>query len=220
MEPFTLTHMPIEPLPPSVRDRLAQFLREWAARICEEGWDDYENILSSGEVAGVRAVLGEPGAVDAAVEQWAATLWGLAGAEADAAAGYPRTRWWFSAVMPHDTAVIDLTPPTGWPPIDPGDGWAGILTDLQRDLELIDPGLVVRQVKQKAGVLDVWAEASAPGLADAVRERIREVQELSARTCERCGAPGYVRQKPSGWYQALCDEHAAEAPTEAEEEDR
>lgn len=211
--------MPIEPLPPSVRDRLAQFLREWAARICEEGWSDYENVLSSGEVAGVRAVLGEPGAVDAACPVWAPTLWGVAGAEADARTGYPRTRWWLSAVMPHDSAPIDLTGPVGWPLIDPGDGWAGILTELQRDLAQIDPGLVVRQVKQKAGMLEVWAEASAPGLADAVRERIAAAQELSARTCERCGRPGHVRQKPSGWWQALCDEHAVEAATKAEEED-
>lgn len=210
--------MPIEPLPDSVRDRLAQFLREWAARIRDGGWDDWENVLSTGEVAGVRAVLGEPGAVDEAVEVWAPTLWGIAGAEADAAAGYPRTRWWLSAVMPHDASTpIDLTRPTGWPSIDQGDGWGGILTELRRDLEMIDPDLVVRQVKQKGGVLEVWAEASDPALADAVYARITAAQELSARTCERCGAPGYVRQKPSGWYQALCDEHAAEAPTDGEE---
>lgn len=209
--------MRIEPLPDSVRDRLAQFLREWAARVRGGGWDDYENVLSTGEVLGVRAVLNEPGAVDAAVAVWAPTLWGIAEAEADAAAGYPRTRWWLSAVMPLDTSTpIDLTPPTGWPPIDPGDGWAGILTELQRDLERIDPDLVVRQVKQKFGVLEVWAEASAPGLADAVHERITAAQELSARTCERCGRPGRVRQKPSGWYQTLCDEHTVEAATEDE----
>ncbi|TXI62492.1 hypothetical protein [Mycolicibacterium mageritense] len=88
--------MPIDPLPDSVRDRLAQFLREWASRIREEGWDDYEQVLSTGEVLGVRAVL-DPAAVDAAVEQWAATLWGIAGAEADAASDYPRTRAWFAA---------------------------------------------------------------------------------------------------------------------------
>lgn len=220
VEPSTLTHMPIEPLPPSVRDRLAQFLREWAARICEEGWSDYENVLSPGEVAGVRAVLNEPGAADAAVQVWAPTLWGIAEAEADAAVGYPRTRWWLSAVMPLDTTPIDLTRPTGWPPMDTDDGWSQILTDLQRDLAQIDPGLVVRQVKQKAGSLEVWAEASDPALADAVHRRITAAQELSARTCERCGRPGHVRQKPSGWYQALCDEHAAEAATETEEEDR
>ncbi|MGA5538622.1 hypothetical protein [Mycolicibacterium nivoides] len=32
----------------------------------------------------------------------------------------------------------------GWPPIDPSDGWALILTDLKRDLQQIDPGHVVR----------------------------------------------------------------------------
>ncbi|MFV8172484.1 MULTISPECIES: hypothetical protein [Mycolicibacterium] len=98
--------MPIEPLPESVRDRLAQFLREWASRIREEGWDDYEQVLSTGEVLGVRAVL-DPAAVDAAVEQWAATLWGTIGAEADAAADYPRTRAWFAAIR--EPEIEELT---------------------------------------------------------------------------------------------------------------
>lgn len=201
--------MPIDSPSDEHRDRIADDLRERAELVRRDGWEPYVATWSSGEVAGVRAVLNEPGAVDGAVEQWAPTLWGIAGAEADAAAGYPRTRWWLSAVMPLDTAPIDLTPPTGWPPIDPGDGWAGILTDLQRDLAQIDPGLVVRQVKQMAGSLEVWAEASAPELESVVHDRITAAERQSAQTCERCGRPGHVRQKPSGWYQALCDEHAA-----------
>ncbi|SHR99569.1 Uncharacterised protein [Mycobacteroides abscessus subsp. abscessus] len=212
--------MPIESPTDADRLRLATDLRRRVQLVRRDGWSDYEHVWSTGEVLGVRAVLGEPGAVDAAVEVWAPTLWGIAGAEADAARDYAATRWWLSAVMPHDTAPIDLTGPTGWPLIDPGDGWAGILTDLQRDLDRIDSDLVVRQVKQKGGVLEVWAEASDPARADAVHRRILQAQEQSVRTCERCGAPGRVRQKPSGWWQALCDEHAAEAPTDDEEEDR
>lgn len=102
----TLALMPIEPLPPSVRDRLAQFLREWAARIREEGWSDYEQLLSTGEVLGVRAVL-DPAAVDEAVPVWAATLWGVAGAEVDAACGYERTRAWFAALR--EPEIEELT---------------------------------------------------------------------------------------------------------------
>lgn len=92
----------------------------------------------------------------------------------------------------------------GWPPIDPNDGWAELLTHLRADLARIDPGLVVRQVKQKGGTLSVWAEASAPELADAVHARITAAEDESGRTCERCGQPGTIRQRPDGWYQSLC----------------
>ncbi|WP_139360200.1 hypothetical protein [Mycobacterium sp. D16Q16] len=102
----------------------------------------------------------------------------------------------------------------GWPRIDPDDGWAQILTDLQRDLLEIDPGHTVRQVKQKFGVLCVYVTASDPALAEAVHERITAAEEQSTRTCERCGLPGRIQQKPNGWLQALCGEHAAEAPKE------
>lgn len=80
------------------RDRRAADLRSRAALVRANGWAPYENMWSSGEVAGVRAVLGEPGALDAAVEQWAPTLWGAAAAEADERTGYRSTRRWFAAV--------------------------------------------------------------------------------------------------------------------------
>ncbi len=63
-----------------------------------EGWEPYENVWSSGEVAGVRAVLSEPDALDAACPTWAPTLWGIAAAEADARTGYRSTRRWFAAI--------------------------------------------------------------------------------------------------------------------------
>lgn len=48
--------------------------REQAALVREHGWSDYESISSGGEVAGVRAVVNEQGAVDADV--WAPTRQG------------------------------------------------------------------------------------------------------------------------------------------------
>lgn len=90
--------MPLYEPTDDVRGRLAQSLRDWAALVRREGWEPYENVWSSGEVAGVRAALGEPGAVDAALEQWAPTLWGVTAAEADACTGYQSTRAWFAAL--------------------------------------------------------------------------------------------------------------------------
>ncbi|OBK02807.1 hypothetical protein A5637_16260 [Mycolicibacterium fortuitum] len=84
------------------RDRRAAGLRERAVLVRRDGWEPYENVWSSGEVAGVRAVLGEPGALDAAVEQWAPTLWGAAAAEADERTGYRSTRKWFAAAAQAD----------------------------------------------------------------------------------------------------------------------
>lgn len=84
------------------RDRRAADLRERAALVRRDGWALYAETWSSGEVAGVRAVLGEPGAVNEAVEQWAPTLWGTAAAEADARTGYRSTRRWFAAVAQAD----------------------------------------------------------------------------------------------------------------------
>lgn len=150
---------------------------------------------------GVRAVLGEPGTVDAAVATWAPTLWGIAEAERDARTGFYWTRSWFEQQA---GAVLS----GGWPPIDPADGWATILTELRDDLAHIDPNLTVRQVKQKYGVLDVRVEVSSPELESAVHDRIASAEQQSARTCERCGRPGRVQQRTDGWYQALCPQHA------------
>lgn len=204
--------MPIEPPTEADRLRLRDDLRHRVELVRETGWSDYESTWSAGEVLGVRAVLDEEHA-DAALPLWAPTLWGLTDSETDAARGYPSTRWWFATVMSHDAEEsIDLTRPAGWPPIDPDDGWATILTELRADLERIDPGHTVRQVKQKGGTLSVWVDASDPALADALHDRIAEAETESARTCERCGQPGRIRQRTDGWWQALCGEHAETEP--------
>lgn len=88
------------------RDGRAADLRGRAALVRTNGWEPYENVWSSGEVAGVRAVLGEPGALDAAVEAWAPTLWGAAASEADARTGYSSTRRWFLTLQ--GVAALDV----------------------------------------------------------------------------------------------------------------
>ncbi|WP_202911049.1 hypothetical protein [Mycobacteroides abscessus] len=86
------------------RYRRAADLRERAALVRRDGWAPYESTWSTGEVAAVRAVLGEPGAVEEAAELWATTLWGAGAAEADARTGYQSTRKWF-AVLQGDSAL-------------------------------------------------------------------------------------------------------------------
>ncbi|WP_176138317.1 hypothetical protein [Mycobacterium sp. D16Q16] len=88
------------------RDRRAADLSERAGLVRANGWFDYVNVWSAGEVLGVRAVLGEPDAVDAAVELWAPTLWGTAAAEADARTGYASTRRWF--LTQQGVAALDV----------------------------------------------------------------------------------------------------------------
>lgn len=101
--------MPIESPSDEHRDRLADDLRERAALVRRDGWADYAETWSTGEVLGVRAVLGEPGAVDAAVEVWAPTLWGLTEAALDAKLGFDLTRRWFAIVARAEPEVLTET---------------------------------------------------------------------------------------------------------------
>lgn len=73
---------------------------------------------------------------------------------------------------------------------------------------------VCRQVKSKFGTLRFHVNRAS----DLERECIRFAERLSARVCERCGAPGRLREGP--WIQTLCDLHQAvpEAKREASAE--
>ena len=60
---------------------------------------------------------------------------------------------------------------------------------------------VVSQVKEKFGTLRFYIN----GGTDEHYNYIRFAESMSARTCEKCGAPGKLRG--SGWYYTACDEH-------------
>ena len=203
--------MPIEPPTDADRLRLATDLRRRVQLARRDGWVDYQSTWSTGEVLGVRAVLGDAAAEDQAAPLWAPTLWGVAEAEADAARDYERTRWWLCTVLPLDDStpvVIDTEPVV---PL----GWEAIVDALRRDLAELDPELRVEQVKQKFGGLRVYVAAGDPAVAAAVRERITEAESASERTCEQCGRPGRLRtDRP--WATTLCDEHAEVADGDEE----
>lgn len=87
------------------RARRAAGLTERVQLVQAEGWAPFRWTWSSGEVAGVTLVLGDGALVDevsggetAALDTWAADLWGINGGAADAEAGHPRTREWFAGI--------------------------------------------------------------------------------------------------------------------------
>ena len=84
------------------------------------------------------------------------------------------------------------------------DGWRGLLEDLcERLHEVMSEAeraeFRVTQVKEKFGSLRFYT-AATPRAAEPLIDR---AEEVSARTCERCGGPGVVHAH-RGWYRCLC----------------
>ena len=104
-------------------------------------------------------------------------------------------------------------------------GWVGIVVDMLDTLDVVMDevaadhpdarvGVTGFTTKSKFGSLRVFfALAGVPGPPESVWRLVRAVidraEERSARTCERCGAPGRTRDV-DGWLTTLCDRHATE----------
>jgi hypothetical protein len=92
-----------------------------------------------------------------------------------------------------------------------GPGWNDIVLQLDRDIARLDPDYRIVQVKEKFAQLRYYVDASdaydhANGwLTDPIYGLIRKAEEASARTCEKCGAPG-VQRTDNYWQRTLCDE--------------
>lgn len=88
-------------------------------------------------------------------------------------------------------------------------GWYDLLERLFVDLrKAVNEGAAqptVMQVKEKFGTLRFYMN----GGTEAMRERIRQAEWESARTCEVCGQPGKTLDR-RGWYKTLCPVHAKE----------
>jgi len=79
-----------------------------------------------------------------------------------------------------------------------GDGWFTLIHDLSEKLENIG-NIEATEVKEKYGTLRFYCS----GGNQETDKLIREAEELSAKTCEICGAPGELRGKH--WLSTLCD---------------
>ena len=77
----------------------------------------------------------------------------------------------------------------------------------ERRLKMVEAEKMVPtvvQVKEKFGSLRFYIN----GGTEEHYNYIRFAEDLSARTCETCGAPGKMRGQ--GWYYTACDEHTEE----------
>lgn len=81
-----------------------------------------------------------------------------------------------------------------------------------RPIEKI-PDVVAVQIKEKYGTLRFYYD----GGDDYISGIVAMAENMSARTCEQCGAPGKPRR--GGWIRTLCDKHAAKYDYQDTEED-
>lgn len=82
------------------------------------------------------------------------------------------------------------------------DGWEPLIRRLSERLESL--GVKALQVKEKFGTLRFYLDM----YTDEAEAAIAIAEEESARTCERCGAPGLLRD--GSWVLTLCDACDAE----------
>lgn len=186
--------MPIEPPTWERRDELRADLLHRADEVKRDGWGPYESAWSSGEVAGVRALI-DPDAIDeAAVQLWAGTLWGVADAEADEAADYARTRGWFRSV------AEEWRQPIMWPTC-PRPGWDALYQQMIAELRAVDPTITPQRdgVYAWEGELTVLVTTTAKHFD--VWPIMTRAAVASTRTCEVCGDQGTWREDP---YRVTC----------------
>lgn len=103
-----------------------------------------------------------------------------------------------------------------------GDGWFKIIWDLSEKIDKeIDSHYAgkpselakaylsenytvnVFQVKEKFGGLRFYIDVDDSKLSKKINPYIREAENLSYKTCEKCGRPGSIRR--NGWISVQCD---------------
>ena len=84
------------------QERRRDDLLHRAELVRAHGWDDYRAVWSTGEAAGVAALLGDhdilgelDGTLQSVWARWAFDLWGLTDGQADVNDNCKRTRRWF-----------------------------------------------------------------------------------------------------------------------------
>lgn len=90
--------------------------------------------------------------------------------------------------------------------IDVDDGWAGLLQDLLRKLKMLalGPDFRIVQIKEKFGGLRVyWEGVDDKELRKEVMDLVQLAEELSYKTCEKCGSMDGVETK-GAWLKSFC----------------
>ena len=83
-----------------------------------------------------------------------------------------------------------------------GDGWYSLIYNLCKELMGVPhPAPTAAQVKEKYGTLRFYVDHGTIEHENI----IAHYEQLSSKTCEVCGEPGYRRA--GGWIRSLCETH-------------
>ena len=87
-----------------------------------------------------------------------------------------------------------------------GDGWLDLLLKLCQDIDKMEKpdNFEVVQVKQKFGGLRFYCD----NITDEIAQRIREAEDESYKTCEKCSAEATAFS--DGWITTLCKKCVSE----------
>ena len=86
-----------------------------------------------------------------------------------------------------------------------GPGWAKLVGALWDFCKVLDPPVMISQVKEKYGGLRFYVYGGGMQRADMVSVIIHAVEHLSEHTCETCGQHGKRRGRE--WVYTACDVH-------------
>lgn len=87
-----------------------------------------------------------------------------------------------------------------------GPGWLAICIGVDIDLEALDPGYTIYQVKEKLGGLRYYfgpTENATPATRKAMEAVVNGAEAIASHTCENCGNAGEFRS--GSWMRTLCD---------------
>ncbi len=89
--------------------------------------------------------------------------------------------------------------------VECGEGWYPLIEPILQYIQSYNKDrseehqIVVYQIKEKWGTLQL----EIGNYPDELAKMMSEAQKASETTCEKCGAPGSLRN--DGWYRTLCD---------------
>lgn len=78
-------------------------------------------------------------------------------------------------------------------------GWQPLIDETLAKLREIDPDIEIRDVKEKWGILEIYASTTVEGLAI-----IREAHIRSLTICQSCGTTAGVGHTKKHWYRTIC----------------
>jgi hypothetical protein len=85
--------------------------------------------------------------------------------------------------------------------VECGEGWGDIIYNLCKELEALQPNLIIFQIKEKFGGLRFYTQ----GHTKQSDQLIRKAEEEAWHTCEVCGKPG-SNFSDKGWLKVRCEE--------------